>query len=143
MDYNENQRLHLEFIERTISRLGNNSFHLKGWCITIVAAFLAIYADKSNPVFLYVAIAPTVLFWILDAKYLILERRYRRLYKNLTETSNNGITLFSMNANQYKDGNCNFLKVMFLSWSITLLYVFIIVGLIVFGLLSQYIFPTP
>ncbi|MDY0144035.1 MAG: hypothetical protein RBR97_19310 [Bacteroidales bacterium] len=142
MEYNDDQRLHLEFVENTITRLGGNSFNLKGWCITIVAAFLAIYADKGNPIFLYVAIAPTVLFWILDAKYLRAERQYRRLYSDLTTGNNLKISKYSMDASKYIDGNCKFLKIMFWSWSITLLYVVIIVILISLGLLTDWIFPT-
>ena len=115
---------------------------MKGWCITIFAAFLAIYADKSNPIFLYIAIVPTLLFWILDSNYLTLERRYRKLYDHIIEPMNEKNILFSMNVNQYKNGNCNFFKVMFFSWSITLLYSSIIAGFIIFGLFSYCVFST-
>ena len=62
-----------------------NSFQIKEWAITIVAATLALYASTENCCFLVVGFAPTILFWFLDANYLTQERRYRGLYNDLAE----------------------------------------------------------
>lgn len=37
---------HLEFIQYIINRMAKNSFLLKGWTVTIVAAFFALAAQN-------------------------------------------------------------------------------------------------
>lgn len=87
----QEQIKHLEFIQAVITRMNTNSFQIKGWRITIIAALLALYAGKDkNTAFIFVAISPTILFWFLDAYYLQKERKFRKVYtaalKNEIET---------------------------------------------------------
>lgn len=91
MAYNLNNETikHLEFIQNTITRMSHCSFMFKGWCITIISAFLALYAEMENPVFLLCAIAPILVFWGLDGYYLQQERIYRELYDLACEGSVN------------------------------------------------------
>lgn len=42
---NEDHRKHLEFIQQVLSRANVNSFQLKGWTVTIVAALAALSAS--------------------------------------------------------------------------------------------------
>ncbi|MGD9585184.1 MAG: hypothetical protein AB7V34_00115 [Brachymonas sp.] len=98
----EEKIAHLGFIQGVINRMGNNSFLIKGWVITLVAAIFALSAEKANVRFAYVAIFPLVFFWWLDAFFLHQERLYRKLYEkvaNDTEPS----THFSMDAYKYKN----------------------------------------
>ena len=76
----EDKRKHLDFIQAVISRLANNTFLLKGWSVTLVAALFALAARDSQRQFLLVAYLPVVVFWALDAYYLSLERSFRSMY---------------------------------------------------------------
>ena len=46
---------HLEFIQGVINRMGQNSFLIKGWTVTLVAALFALAAKDSNQKFVLVA----------------------------------------------------------------------------------------
>jgi len=74
---------HLEFIQNVITRMNINSFQIKGWAVTIVAATLALYASTKNEWFVLVGIIPSVIFWFLDANYLTQEQRFRLLYTDV------------------------------------------------------------
>lgn len=111
----DNQIKHLEFIQNIITRMNSNSFQIKGWMITIVSALLALFAssEKGKVLYIFVAIAPTLIFWFLDSFYLQQERKYRRLYDDVikpqqSEGSQDNTTEFSLNAEGYKDGECSF-----------------------------------
>lgn len=78
---------HLDFIQNVTTRMNTNSFQIKGWCITIVSALLAVYASTKNCHFLLIAILPTTLFWFLDTYYLQQERKFRGLYNDVVGIS--------------------------------------------------------
>jgi len=90
---------HLEFVQNVITRMNTNSFQLKGWAITIVSALLALYASSTNVVYIFVAIAPTLIFWFLDAYYLQQERKFTGLYKDIVGDI---IKTFDMSIGKYK-----------------------------------------
>src|SRR3954470_5394625 len=71
---------HLEFIQAIIARLANNSFLVRGWTITIAAAFFAVLANKPNALIAAVLLLPIAAFWVLDGYFLWQERLFRRLY---------------------------------------------------------------
>jgi hypothetical protein len=66
-----------------VTRANVNSFQLKGWTVTIVAALAALSAGDAKPQFAWIAAAAVVFFWLLDAYYFRLERSYRGLYDHL------------------------------------------------------------
>ena len=70
---------HLNMIQAVISRMGNNSFSLKGWSVLIMVAVYA-FAGKSNARAVIVTLIPLIVFWFIDTYYLMLERLYRKLY---------------------------------------------------------------
>jgi hypothetical protein len=80
----DDTRQHLEFVQQIIARLNGNSFQLKTWAVTLTAGLFAL-SERSHPGFAALAIGPILVFWILDAYYLTLERQYRGLYKHLCE----------------------------------------------------------
>lgn len=96
---NEDQRLHLQFIQGVITRMNSNSANMKGWMVAIVSAMLALYANSSNVLYIWVAIVPTILFWIFDTYYLRLEKQYRKLY-NKVISKNSTVATFDMNASE-------------------------------------------
>ncbi len=142
MGFNENQVKHLEFIQSNISRMNQCSFQMKGWMLTIVSALLALYAGSINAetgnginMFIYIAIVPTLIFWFLDSFYLQQERKFRGIYNDLINPEKQGqIKPFEMPLNRYDGCKYCFFHIM---WSTTefLLYVPIIVGLVVAGIL--------
>lgn len=131
---------HLEFVQNVITRMNTNSFQLKGWMITIVSAFLALFANNSNSNFIFVAVVPALVFWFLDAYYLQQERKFRGLYEDIVN-GNNEIKPFSMPINNYKYNKsdrgskkycyCN----AFFSPTIWPLYGIIVAALVVGGIL--------
>jgi len=98
---NDNKLKHLEFIQNTITRMGSNSFMLKGWCITIVSALIAISVKESDYRLYLAAFIPTILFWILDSYYLWLEKVFRDLYKDVSKEKEDKID-FLFPINNYK-----------------------------------------
>jgi predicted membrane protein len=74
---------HLEFIQGTINRLSTNSFLLKGWSVVLVAALFALSANDTEIKFVFLAYFPAVVFWGLDAYFLMMERVYRQHYNRV------------------------------------------------------------
>jgi hypothetical protein len=94
---------HLEFIQAVVTRMAGNSFLLKGWSVTLVAALFALAAKESNPIFLPVAYYPVLVFWILDGYFLSQERMFRDLYDKVRTTPGSD-TDFSMDASGFDKG---------------------------------------
>ena len=91
----EQKIAHLTFIQGVINRMGQNSFLLKGWSVTIVAALFALAAQGANKQFVLVAYFPAFMFWLLDAFFLHQERLFRKLYEKVAsgEISSDNFTL--------------------------------------------------
>ena len=89
---------HLEFIQGVIGRMNTNSFLIKGWSVTLVAALFALAAKDANVMFAVVAYLPIVLFWLLDGFYLSQERQYRALFKDIAASGGAGAPAFQMDA---------------------------------------------
>ncbi len=62
--------------------MAENSRSCKIWCVTLVAAILVLVARTGQPQHALIALAPVVLFYVLDAYYLSLERGFRRSYSS-------------------------------------------------------------
>lgn len=81
---------HLGIAQAVIQRMAANSASCKAWCITLVAAILVIVADKGKPRYALIAAIPTVLFLVLDAYYLALERCFRVSYNEFIDKVHSG-----------------------------------------------------
>jgi hypothetical protein len=58
-----------------------NSFLLKAWAVTLVAALFALgISTTSDRNYVFIAYLPALAFWTLDAYYLRQERLFRHLY---------------------------------------------------------------
>lgn len=126
----EEKLKYLEFIQGVINRMNSNSFAIKTWAMTILAAFLALYATNQQAWYLLVAIVPTIIFWFLDAKYLKMEKQYRKLFEDALMDK---AKLFDMDASNYP---INFWKV-FARPTIMWIYLPIIVLLFVWWLFAS------
>jgi hypothetical protein len=71
---------HLQMIQAVVERMGRNSFLLKSWTVTLVAALIGLAADQASSDFAITAAGVALVFGLLDAYYLALERKYRALY---------------------------------------------------------------
>jgi len=91
----ETKIAHLGMIQAVINRMGSNSFLIKGWTITLVAALFALAQKESNSKFMYLAYFPAVIFWALDGYYLRQERLFRKLYDAVRKMKDDDID-FSM-----------------------------------------------
>ena len=71
---------HVEIIQGVIQRMADNSRYCKVWCVTLVSAVLVLVARTGEPRHALIALAPAILLYLLDAYYLMLERRFRKSY---------------------------------------------------------------
>jgi len=71
--------------QSVIQRMATNSASCKTWCIALVSAILVIVADKGKQEFVLIALIPTILFLVLDAYYLALEKTFRDSYNEFIE----------------------------------------------------------
>lgn len=99
----EKKLKHLEFIQNAINRMANNSFIIKGWCITLVVTLIALLEKENiNKDYIPFSFIPLLFFWFLDAFFLKTERQYRRLYADVSKKGKKEID-FSMDITLYKE----------------------------------------
>jgi hypothetical protein len=98
----ENKRKHIELIQSIVSRVAGNSFLLRGWTVTLVAALFALAAKDSDKRYVVIAYFPVVVFWILDAYFLSQERLFRNLYDAVRKQKEEEID-FSMDTHPFSD----------------------------------------
>lgn len=102
----ENKVKHLEFIQAVINRTAKNSFLLKGWSITVVAALFALSTDNSVLNHILIAYFIVFIFWLLDSYYLCQERLFRALYNYVRCLEKDKID-FSMDVKNFSnEKNC-------------------------------------
>ena len=82
---------HLAMIQGVVTRLGQNSFLLKGWSVLLVSALLALGAASSEELVLLVAFLPVLAFWGLDGYFLWQERLFRALYDYVREQDDESV----------------------------------------------------
>ncbi len=73
---------HLTILQGVIQRMAENSRSCKVWCVTLVSAILVLVARTGEPRHALLALAPVMLFLLLDAYYLALERAFRKSYES-------------------------------------------------------------
>ncbi len=79
---------HLEMIQSVIARMAGNQFQLRAWSVALATAVIGYAAGKDNNAgAALLAVIPVVVFWLQDAYYLALERRYRELFNEVRRDS--------------------------------------------------------
>ena len=116
----ENKLKHLEFIQSVINRMSGNSFLLKGWSVTLVAALFALAARDANKHYIIVAYLPVLAFWIIDAYFLAEERSFRGLYDEARKKKEDE-TDFSMDTKGFHGGRNSWAR-SFVSRTLLLFY---------------------
>lgn len=99
---NDSKIAHLGFIQGVITRMGSNSFLLKGWSITLVAAIFALSAKDADQKFVLLAYFPVIVFWVLDAFFLHQEKMFRKLYEKVAANAISS-DLFTLDTSVVKD----------------------------------------
>lgn len=103
INHGPNKIAHLQMIQSVIDRMGGNLFYLRGWSITLLAGIFAISTSdlldvtEWAPLLFFVLL---ILFWVYDAYFLSLERKFRGLYDKVRKTPEEEID-FSMNINEF------------------------------------------
>lgn len=140
----ESKIKHLEIIQNNITRMNQCSFQIKTWSLTIVTALLTFYATTAseghsgNVLFIIIAIVPTAVFWFLDSYYLQQERKFRGIYNdvaNLTEDAARvHVKEYEMPLNKYFGGKYSYVNALFsqTEWP---LYLIMIIGLSIAAIL--------
>ncbi|PIZ86913.1 hypothetical protein COX93_02830 [Candidatus Nomurabacteria bacterium CG_4_10_14_0_2_um_filter_30_12] len=106
-----NKISHLEFIQKVINRLANNSFLIKGWCVTLVAA-LATLSSGTKDQYLIIAYLPVIIFCFLDTYYLWQERLYREYFEKIRSKKENDIDFSMIISNEILD-KCDYFETFF------------------------------
>jgi hypothetical protein len=117
---------HLEMIQGIISRLSGFSASAKNFCITVLAALVAVAFQKPVPELVWAGVAVPLLFALLDAYYLAQEKRFRDLYESTCSaplSSAHDISFRPQPLNARKIGAA------FFSWSVAGVYAALMVGM--------------
>jgi len=125
----ERKHKHLEFIQLVITRMNVNSFLIKGWAVTMVAALFAFAAKDSELKYIFITFLSTPMFWLLDGYYLSQERQYRELYNQVRVQLEDAID-YDMNASSFNVGKNRWMSSVFSSTLI--IFYGLIVALTVF-----------
>ena len=98
---------HLELIQGIINRMASNSFMLKGWAVSLVSGIFVLSSKDTDKLYFLVAYIPVIVFWFLDAYYILQERLYRSLYEKVQITDENSIdfSLKATTAEFYREQN--------------------------------------
>lgn len=122
---NGNQKLwdlrvkHLEMLQAAIARMSNQSATLKNLCITLLTAVGGFAISLSKPGVGFFALLPVAVFAFLDARYLQLERQFRRRFDSVRHSDWKKPPNFEMNPEvSVKASFCS----AFCSWSILNFY---------------------
>lgn len=104
---NEELFKEIDLIQGCINRMANNSFLIKGWALSVFAGATAFTKGENlSNIYLLVftTIIPFICFWVLDAYYLKIERKYRVMYEDriVKRNNNDKSDLYQLNPHRYK-----------------------------------------
>lgn len=103
----DNKIKHLELVQSVINRMASNSFMLKGWAVTLVSGIFVLAGKDTDRLYFLVAYVPVLVFWGLDAYYLLQERLYRSLYDTVRVTEEEDVDFSLKATTQEFDSNKN------------------------------------
>ena len=127
---------HLEMVQSIVSRMAGYSATLKNYCLTITVAICGFAVSAKEPLVLASAVIPIVVFALLDAQYLRLERQFRSIFDEIRKGDWSKIPDFEINLR--KAPKVFYIDVL-ISWSIGIFYIPLGVSLVVFTIISSVI----
>lgn len=96
----------LDFIQRCVTRMADNSTKAKRWLSALLILFIGIVGRENgivNASVFVVVIVMVLMFWGLDAYYLTLERLYRERYEFLTKDHDFSMDDFILNPRKFSN----------------------------------------
>lgn len=126
---------HLNMIQGVISRMSGFSAGVKNFCVTISAAIIAVAYQKHVPMLTGAAVAVVLIFCIMDAYYLALEKRYRELYEQVAERPIAEAVNMSLKAERIDFSTC-FRAIR--SLSVAGFYVLLLIGVVTLLILANH-----
>lgn len=72
---------HMATLQAVITRMSQNSASCKAWAIALTSAILVLGGNPNQNTGAWLALVPILLFAVLDAYYLGLEKAFRDAYK--------------------------------------------------------------
>lgn len=108
MNENNIEALHkeIDLIQNCVTRMGQNSFLIKGWALTVITIVLALSDKLIDSVYLcLVLLIPLGAFWYLDAFFLHTERMYRKMYEWVVDArqKEDYSHLYELNPERFKE----------------------------------------
>ena len=135
MSYDKTDALkYIDILQSCITRMANNSEKCKTWCITIVAALIALCLKGEQEKYSWLIFIPIFSLWFLDAFYLYLEQEFRLIYNNYIKAYD-GVNIpastYRISSASFKQCRC--CKIFRLAWSISIFpfYGFLTLALVV------------
>lgn len=148
IEFNDNDRKYIEMMQANIERMSNNSLHCKTWLMGITTSILLLSNNERVYTSFLVLILFSIVFWVLDSKYLKLERGMRNRQRDFINIiRNNNETRYNSSLYDFtplfideNDKQLGFVstKNIWKTWSIFPFYLIHIV-LILFLLLFKFI----
>ena len=92
----------IDLIQACISHMAQNSFLIKGWALTLVAAIVALTTENLY-VLCGIGIVILLVFWHLDAFFLKMEKLYRFKYEWVIAERPKGNREYLYDLNPYQD----------------------------------------
>jgi hypothetical protein len=126
---------HLEMVQAIIGRMSNQGATLKNYCLTVTTAVCGFAISLEKPSVASLALLPIVIFCLLDAQYLRLEKQFRSLFDLIRLEDWNTIPTFEINrerAPAVPFGDA------IRSWSILSFYASLAIGVIILVLIAGF-----
>ena len=87
---------YLDYLQAAIARMAGHCFSIKGWSITVTTAVLGLAAKEGAADLCLIGLLPVLLFWGLDSYFLVLERRFRKLFAAAAQSERTDRVSFDM-----------------------------------------------
>jgi histidine triad (HIT) family protein len=127
----------LEMVQAIVTRLANYGATLKNYCITLVTAVCGFAITLQRPAVALLSLLPILIFALLDAQFLRVERRFRGLFDRVRQQEWGTLPTFDLsNKSAPHVGYLPALR----SWSILLFYVPLLVAVVVGVLIARPIY---
>jgi len=86
---------HLNMLQAIIQRMSTNCTSCKTWCVTLVSGLMVVLFTNSKSILFPAILVPIILFFVLDAYYLSLEKRFRDAHNNFIKKMHDGTLIVS------------------------------------------------
>lgn len=112
---------YIDILQSCITRMANNSEKCKTWCITIVAALIALCLKGEQEKYRWLIFIPIFSLWFLDAFYLYLEQEFCLIYNNYIKAYDGvNIPASTYRISSASSKQCRCCKIFRLAWSISI-----------------------